>query len=44
MINRLICIILIIWTGCAQNTVSAQSRFVYPGITYMKGDFLCQVH
>ena len=29
---------------CYKIQVSAQIRFVHPGITYTKGDFLCQVH
>ena len=38
MINRLICIVWVIWLGSIHEVVQAQRAFVHPGITYTKGD------
>lgn len=38
MINRLICIVWVIWLGSNHEVVQAQRDFVHPGITYTKGD------
>lgn len=38
MINRLICIVWVIWLGSIHEVVQAQRSFVHPGITYTKGD------